>query len=331
MLDSEARETERKVVAILKVLSESSEPLGSISIARVLEDHGISLSERAVRYHLRITDERGFTQPLGRDGRMLTPKGLDELRDALAPEQVGFVIERIVSLAFQTTFDPEKRSGGVIINTSLFPKDKFKKALSAMKEAFSADVCVSDLVAVAEEGEKLGDTIVPEGQMGLATICSATINGVLLKRGIPMDSRFGGILEIRNSQPRRFVAVIHYAGSSLDPSLAYIKAGMTSVRDAAAKGEGKILANFREIPAAAKPMADQVIEKLKEVGIGGVVIVGHTSQPVCQIPVGLNKVGVILHGGLNPVAAAEEAGIEADNIANSGLIDFQLLGSFWDI
>jgi repressor of nif and glnA expression len=331
MLDSEARETERKVVAILKVLSESSESLGSISIARALEDHGIHLSERAVRYHLRITDERGFTQPLGRDGRMLTPKGLDELRDALAPDQVGFVIERIVSLAFQTTFDPEKRSGGVVINTSLFPKDKFKKALSAMKESFSADVCVSDLVAVAEEGEKLGDTIVPEGQMGLATICSATINGVLLKRGIPMDSRFGGILEIRNSQPRRFVAVIHYAGSSLDPSLAYIKAGMTSVRDAAAKGEGKILANFREIPAAAKPMADQVFERLKEAGIGGVVLVGDTSQPVCQIPVGLNKIGVILDGGLNPVAAAEEAGIEADNIANSGLIDFQRLGSFWDL
>jgi len=262
---------------------------------------------------------------------MLTSKGMDELRDALAPDQVGFVIERIASLAFQTTFDPEKRSGDLIINTSLFPKEKFKKALSAMKESFSADICVSDLVAVAEEGEKLGDTIVPEGRMGLATVCSATINGVLLKRGIPMDSRFGGILEIRNSQPRRFVAVIHYAGSSLDPSLAYIKAGMTSVRDAAAKGEGKILANFREIPAAAKPMADQVMEKLKEAGVGGVVIVGDTSQPVCQIPVGLNKVGVILHGGLNPVAAAEEAGIEADNIANSGLVDFQRLGSFWEI
>jgi repressor of nif and glnA expression len=331
MLDSEARETERKIVAILKVLSESTEPVGSISIARALQDHGTYLSERAVRYHLRITDERGFTEPLGRDGRMLTAKGLDELRDALAPEQVGFVIERIASLAFQTTFDPEKRSGDLIINTSLFPKDKFKKALSAMKEAFSADVCVSDLVAVAAEGEKLGDTIVPEGRMGLATVCSATINGVLLKRGIPMDSRFGGILEIRNHQPRRFVAVIHYAGSSLDPSLAYIKAGMTSVRDAAARGEGKILANFREIPAAAKPMADQVMEKLKEAGVGGVVIVGQTSRPVCQIPVGLNKVGVILHGGLNPVAAAEEAGIEADNIANSGLIDFQRLGSFWEI
>jgi hypothetical protein len=31
------------------------------------------------------------------------------------------------------------------------------------------------------------------------------------------------------------------------------------------------------------------------------------------------------------VAAAEEVGIEADNIANSGLIDFQRLGSFWEI
>jgi HTH-type transcriptional regulator, global nitrogen regulator NrpRI len=331
MLESETRETERKIVAILRVLSESTESLGSISIARSLQDHGVYLSERAVRYHLRITDERGFTQPLGRDGRMLTAKGLEELRNALAPEQVGFVIERIVSLAFQTTFDPEKRSGDIVINTSLFAKDKFKKALSAMKDAFSSGICVSHLVAVAEEGEKLGDTIIPEGQMGLATVCSATINGVLLKRGIPMDSRFGGILEIRNSQPRRFVAVIHYAGSSLDPSLAYIKAGMTSVRDAATKGEGKILANFREIPAAAKPMAEQMIEKLKEAGIGGVVLVGHTSRPVCQIPVGLNKIGVILHGGLNPVAAAEEAGIQADNIANSGLLDFRRLGSFWDI
>jgi len=331
MLDSEARETERKIVAILRVLSESADSLGSISIARSLQEHGIYLSERAVRYHLRITDERGFTQPLGRDGRMLTSKGMEELRNALAPDQMGFVIERIASLAFQTTFNPEKKSGGVVINTSLFPKDKFKKALSAMKDAFSAGICVSDHVAVADEGEKLGDVIIPEGRVGFATICSATINGVLLKQGIPMDSRFGGILEIRNGQPRRFTAVIHYAGSSLDPSLAYIKARMTHVRDAATKGNGMILANFREIPAAAKPMAEQVIDKMKESGISGIVLMGNTSRPVCQIPVGLNKVGVILYGGLNPVAAAEEAGVEAENMANSGILDFRHLGSFLDI
>lgn len=331
MLESDAPDTERKTVAILKVLSESPEPLGSISIARALENHGIYLNERTVRYHLRITDARGFTQPLGRDGRMLTSRGHEELTNALAPEQIGFVIERIALLAFQTTLDPDKGTGEVVINTSLFPKDKFKKALSAMRDAFSSGVCVSDLVAVAHEGEKLGDVIIPEGKVGFATICSATINGVLLKAGIPMDSRFGGILEMRNALPRRFVAIINYAGSSLDPSLAYIKARMTSVREAAATGNGKILANFREIPGAAKPMAQELIAGLKAVGIGGVVVVGYTSQPVCQIPVGLNKVGVILDGGLNPLAAAEEAGIEAENVANSGTIDIKQLGSFWDL
>jgi repressor of nif and glnA expression len=331
MLESDAPDTERKTVAILKVLSESPEPLGSISIARALENHGIYLNERTVRYHLRITDARGFTQPLGRDGRMLTSRGHEELTNALAPEQIGFVIERIALLAFQTTLDPDKGTGEVVINTSLFPKDKFKRALSAMRDAFSSGVCVSDLVAVAHEGEKLGDVIIPEGTVGFATICSATINGVLLKAGIPMDSRFGGILEMRNALPRRFVAIINYAGSSLDPSLAYIKARMTSVRDAAATGNGKILANFREIPGAAKPMAEELIAKLKAIGIGGVVMVGYTSQPVCQITVGLNKVGVILDGGLNPLAAAEEAGIEAENIANSGTVDITTLGRFWDI
>jgi repressor of nif and glnA expression len=324
-------ETQRKFMAILKVLSESSEPLGSITIARELESHGVRLSERTVRYHLRISDERGFTRPVGRNGRMITPQGLRELDSALATEQVGFVIERIALLAFQTTLDLELRAGQVGINTSLFPKDKFKKALKAMKEAFGSGLCVSERVGVAAEGAKLGDVVVPKGKIGLATVCGATINGVLLKAGIPMDSRFGGVLEVRDSTPRRFVAIINYAGTSLDPSGAYIKARMTRVREAAATGTGRILANFREVPAAAKPQVASILGHLKAAGIGGIVKVGETSEPICQIPVGQNKIGVVLLGGMNPVAAAEEAGIEADNFCESGTAEFQDLVSFWDL
>ena len=65
-----------------------------------------------------------------------------------------------------------------------------------MKPAFAAGLCVSDLVAVAQEGEQLGEVIVPEGKIGLATVCSIVINGTLLKAGVPIDSRFGGILQI---------------------------------------------------------------------------------------------------------------------------------------
>ena len=229
MVQGATSETERKIISILKVLSESSEPLGSITIARELERHGIFLSERAIRYHLRITDERGYTQPLGRDGRMLTPQGLEELRMALAPEQVGFVEEKLELLAFHTTFDPQKRTGQIPINTSLIDKDKFKKALSAMADAFKAGMCVSDLVAIASEGERLGSVVIPSGKMGLATVCSVVVNGVLLKAGVPVDSRFGGVLEVQNSKPRRFVAIINYSGTSLDPSEQYIRARMTSV------------------------------------------------------------------------------------------------------
>ena len=103
-------DAEGKLISILKVLSESSESLGSITIARRLEDEGVFLSERAVRYHLRIADERGYTQPAGRDGRMITPKGRQEVKEALAPQHLGFVREKLEMLAYQTTFDPEKRS-----------------------------------------------------------------------------------------------------------------------------------------------------------------------------------------------------------------------------
>ncbi|MFC2014863.1 DUF128 domain-containing protein [Chloroflexota bacterium] len=330
-MQTSGSDTERKIITILKVLSESSEPLGSITIARELERHGIFLSERTVRYHLRITDERGYTQPLGRDGRMLTPQGLEELKISLAPEQVGFIIEKLKLLSFQTTFDPRTRTGRIPINTSLIDSDDFTKVKAVMSDVFKAGLCVSDLVAVASEGEKLGSVVVPTGKIGLATVCSIVINGILLKAGIPIDPRFGGVLEIRDSKPRRFVAIINYDGTSIDPSEQYIRSRMTSVGEAARTGNGRILANFREIPAPARAIAQEKIALLKEAGINGVYLLGNTSEPICQIIVGLNLVGLVLLGGLNPLSAAVEAGIEIDNIGESGLIDFQQLQSFWEL
>ena len=331
MVRGASSEAERKIVSILKVLSESSEPLGSITIARELERHGIFLSERGVRYHLKVTDERGYTQPLGRDGRLLTPRGLEELKMALAPEQVGFILEKLELLAFKTTFNPQKRTGQLPINTSLIDKERFREALTAMSKAFKAGICVSNLVATASEEEKLGSVVIPKGKIGLATVCGVVINGVLLKSGIPIESRFGGVLEVRDSKPRRFVAIINYAGTSLDPSEQYIRARMTSVGEVAETGNGKILATFREIPAPSRAIVEEKVAMLKEAGIGGVYALGNTSEPICQIPVDLNRVGIVLLGGLNPVAAAVEAGIEVESIAESGLIDYQQLKSFWQL
>jgi len=324
-------EVERKIISILKIINESSQPVGARLIARQLRGHGVELGERAVRYHLKLMDERGLTRLIGRDGRLITESGIEELKSALVRDKVGLSISRIEMLSFRTDFDLDKHTGWIPVNISFFPKDKFSKALKEMRPAFSAGFCVSDLVAVAGEGEMLGELTVPEGKTALATVCSLVINGTLLKAGVPIDSRFGGILQIRNHQPIRFVELIHYAGSSLDPSEVFISAKMTSVGQATRGGNGKILANFREIPALCRPVADEVIARLKEASLNGVLVIGETSEAVCEVPIELNRIGMVLLGGLNPVAAAAEAGIEVESQAMSTVLDYQSLIKFEEL
>jgi hypothetical protein len=331
MIGIETQGVERKVLAILKVLSDAQEPLGARVIAHRLKYYGVDLGERAVRYHLKLMDERGLTRLEGRDGRLIIERGTIELGDALVADKVGLAITRIELLAFRTDFDWENGTGKVPVNVSFFKKNKFEKALHAMKPVFDAGLCVSHRVAIAGEGEQLDDLTVPVGSVGLATVCSIVINGTLLKAGVPIDSRFGGILQIRNHKPLRFVELIHYAGSSLDPSEVFIRARMTSVMGVVKKGEGKLLANFREIPALCRPIVDRVITKLKEVGIEGLYMMGNTSEMVCEIPVSLNKIGMVLLGGLNPVAAAEEAGLRIENYAMSTVMEYQKLIKFGEL
>ena len=40
---------------------------------------------------------------------------------------------------------------------------------------------------------------------------------------------------------------------------------------------------------------------------------------------------VLMLGGLNPVAAAEEAGIPAENAAICSVVEYSQLRSFWDL
>ncbi len=331
MIGQESREVERKLVAILRVLSDSPEPLGGRVIACRLGGLGIDLGERAVRYHLKLMDERGLTHAVGRrDGRSITQRGVEELKSALVvSDRVGSIAARIELLAYRTSLNLDSLADEVPINTSLFPKDEFAHALEAMKDAFGAGFCVTDLVAVAAEGERLGEVTVPQGKVGLATVSSIAISGALLKAGIPLDSKFGGILQVRGGRPLRFIELIEYAACSLDPSEVFIASKMTSVAEAASRGEGKILANFRQLPAPCRPLMETMVERLKGAGLEGLVMMGEMSEPICQVPAELNKVGMILQSGLNPVAAAMEAGIEVINHAMSGVIDYGELRSFW--
>ena len=322
----------KTMLAILKVLEKHPDTiLGSRELSRQLRLHGVELTERTVRYHLRILDERGFTKVFGKEGRMITPKGKEELSHALVSEKVGFVISKIETLSYLTNLDLDKGEGDIILNVSFFPSAKLKEALRIMKPAFSSPYVMSDKVVMQKGGEKIGDIIIPKGQVGFGTVCSVTINGIFLKAGIPVISRFGGVLQVENAEPSRFTALISYEGSSLDPLEIFIKSGMTDVMNAVKHHDGKILASFREIPVVSLEKAEELREIMKDKGIGGILLIGSPNQPLLEMPVSMDKAGVVVVGGLNPIAALEEAGIPAVSKAMSTLYPFSDLQKFKEL
>lgn len=323
MMGQESTAVERKVLAILKVLSDSPQPLGGRIIARRLSDLGYDLGERAVRYHLKLMDQRGLTQIVGRkDGRLITSAGLDEIKSARVSDRLGYSRARIELLAYATTFDPKRRDGRVPIDVSLVAKKDLPRALESMLEALDADCGVTDLVAIAEEGQQLGDVTVPLGQVGLATLSSITVSGAMLKAGIPVVTRFDGLLQLRDYKPARFTELVDCTGCSFNPAEMFIASRMTTVRKAISEGDGKILASFLEVPFMCRSEAGAILERLRAAGFYGLVKMGEVNEPLCEVVTGVDRVGFVLRHGLNPMAAAAEGGMEVTNRAMSGVVEY---------
>jgi len=320
----------KTMFAILTVLDKQSEIIGSKEISKQLRLHGVDLTERTVRYHLKIMDERGLTKVFGKEGRKITKKGREELAQSHVSEKVGFIINRIETLSYMTSFDTDKQEGDIILNVSFIHKKDLKDALKVMKPVYKSPYVMSGMLVIAREGEQIGDIIVPEGKIGLGTVCSVTINGIFLKSGIPLVSKFGGVLKIEGSEPSRFTALISYEGSSLDPLEIFIRSNMTDVLGAVKHGAGRILASFREVPVVCVDEANMLAKKIAEIGIGGILLIGNPNQPLLEMPVGMDKAGIAIVGGLNPVAALEEAGISSESQAMSTLYEYSNLMSFKD-
>jgi repressor of nif and glnA expression len=314
---------ERKELEILDVLREAGRPLGARQLARRLKERGIELTERAVGYHLASLDRRGLTRLDGGRGHSPTPAALEELERSLAPERVGFVSSRIDSLAFRSTFDPERRSGTLPVNISLVPANHLRRALELMATAMRAGYCLSELVLLRREGERLGNMEIPPGKCGIGTVCSVALNGVLLKRGVPVASRFGGLLEVERGRPLRFLEIIGYDHSTLDPIEIFIKGKMTGVAEAVAGRRGVVCASFREIPSDATTRVLEALEAMRGCRMAGAVHLGRPGQHFLQVPVGKGRMGLVVIGGLNPLALVEESGIPSVSKAMVSLVDYE--------
>ena len=181
-----------------------------------------------------------------------------------------------------------------------------------MRPKFSRHFGMGNKLAIVHAGETYGSITVPEGRVAVGTVCSVTTNGILLKQGIPVVSRFGGLMEIKEGKPVRLLALIAYGGSTLDPLELFVRAGMTQVRECARTGNGVVGVSFREIPAAAVNEVRQIKKEMERQGLDGILAIGTPNQPLFEIPVGEGRAGLIVYGGLNPLAALWEARAEVE-------------------
>jgi len=321
----------KKQLAILRVLQDADGPLTSSRITEQLRASGHEVSERTVRLYLLELDREGLTENLGRRGRVLTQAGVEELSAARAYEKVGLLAAKIDTMTYSMSFDLSRRTGSVVINTSLLTRSDFERGLPLIKKVFASGYAMGRLMTLFGPGERIGSGTVPEGMIGVGTVCSITMNGVLLSHGIPVTSRFGGLLELRNGEPKRFVEIIHYDGTTLDPLEVFIRAGMTDYVGATSTGSGKIGAGLREVPAESRGRVIELARQLDEAGLGGFMKIGLPGQQLLEIPMNEERVGVIVIGGLNPLAILEEMGMEVRLRALDALADYEILFNYEEV
>lgn len=319
---TKAHTSQRRLIEILRVIEETDKPIGARAISDSLSNRGYDLGERAVRYNLKILDELGFTKKQGYSGRILTPVGIRELNDALVDDRIGFVNTRIEEYMYRTSFDIARDDGDVIVNTSLIDKNDFERVVGILKESFDAGYTISRRVLVLDEREELASLKVPKGCLGIATLCSITLDGMLMKKGIPANTSFAGVIDVRERRAEEFTDLIAYAGSSLDPMRVFMARRVTRVADAVYRGSGRLLANVREIPLAAAEPAERLLVQAKTKGLCGLIEMGVAGESLLGCPISSGRLGIAFYAGVNGAVAVEEMGIKIKTLPISALVDY---------
>ncbi len=323
---------EKKKLAILETLHRSNSALSSACITEQLTAQDVDISERTVRLYLQQLDQEGLTENRGRRGRIITDKGKREAGTSRVLERIGLLSGKIDAMAYSMDFDPALRRGSVVVNVSTIPLKEFtNERRELIEKVFKKGYSMGKLLALFEPGDNTAGFEIPEGHIGIGTVCSITLNGVLLRRGIPTFSRFGGLMELRDGNPTRFVDIIHYDGTSIDPLVVFIRSGMADYCGAINTGNGRIGASFREFPADSIAAVHSISDQLETLGLGSLLCLGNPGQNLYGVPVGPQRVGAIIIGGLNPMSIFEETGLRIESNALSSLVDFNHLFRYTEL
>ena len=319
--DLSSSEVDRKQIEILRILSEYGEPVGSSVIRRELAKRGFLLSDRTVRYHLKIMEERGLVEGHEKVGRSITEKGLEELNRALAYDRMGSILTKYISLAYRTTYSPDSDMGDVVANIAVIDKNYGEKAVEIIRALYESGLLPSPHYMILDEDEEYRGVSTPRGKVTFLTICNLTIDGILMKHGIPLFLKYGGLVQFLRGKPIRFVDLMDYEHTTIHPLEIFIYKRATSILSVLKVGSGMVLANMREIPAEAREKTIDVLRRLMDKDWRGILRIGLPNEPILGIPVSIDRFGISRAGGVTPAAAMMEYGIQVETFAPHCLVD----------
>ena len=236
-----------------------------------------------------------------------------------------FINNLILEYSMQVTYNPRDNEGQIVYNLFLIPEVEREYAIKTLKRVMAAGITVSDMVRFIEPGESLDDYTVSEGMLGICTVCSITLDGILLRRGIPTRQLGGGVIEVESNQPRRFTHIILYEATTFDPLQLMASQDLTSVNRVIMDGNGFILGNIRECHMEAESLLHEVLDDCASKHFSGILEVGIPNAPLLGVPVSPQYLGVVALGGTNPFAAMKEEGHPVVTRAFKGLMDSRLM------
>ena len=212
----------------------------------------------------------------------------------------------------QVSFDPVEMKGKIITNTSLVRKGTPDETLAIFYDVIQSGLAVSPMIKIQENEKR---------SIKIKTACSLTISGVLLKHGIPVHPKGGGLIEVVEREPTRFTDMLMYWATTIDPIDVLTAQGLTDITGMMRTGNGRILGNLQEAPMLARDRIEEVLDLLASAEFTGVLELGEPNMNVLGVSVERDHVGIALVGGTNLVAAAQECGIDVEHESISDLTD----------
>jgi len=209
------------------------------------------------------------------------------------------VISKIISWIHEVTYDIDNDGGKVVVNTGYIDKKYGDKAVEVLKKYCEKLNLSYKMISVRDENDKLR----------IDTISSVTFDGIFLKNYIPVIPFCGGILEYTENL-KRFIDIIIYSGTSLDPyEVFFNKINCMNT----------ILSGVRMIPMEGRNKLIKLIEKLD---FSGILEVGKPNNSLYGIEVENGMCAYVSVDGLNPFALLIKNNIPVELISTHNTMEY---------